>query len=480
MAVLQCLVFSFLFLSIVSPHIESAPTRPNETYYHTVGVDTFKFRFPSAKSRLNYAEKMAESLVSKGINGRGGIKLALHHDIHPSMMNSTDSAKWMRHIALHSLKRDKYRTHAIITANSTHNNQLRANASVSLLSGYRYGANFIVNVGIGTPSRKEIKMNFDTANDVSWLQCHDIKRSSSYERLTCSNSCNREVTGVSCNHKLNRCNYWIQFDTGGQLKARMSKDTLWLGSRPTHEFTFGCVYNYRGSNSDPSIGLLALSRNSLSMPSQTASQYKGKFSYCLPNYLNPPDTGSLRLGPGSIPSRSKFTPLLSNPWAKSWYFVGLKGISVGSRRLKISPDVFKFHSGGRGGTIIDSGVMFSRLVKPAYDALRAAFVKNTGLPLTKPQPENPFDTCFNFSSIKTLRVPSIMFHFQNGMRLRIHKEGILTPVSQTVSCLAFQRARMNDLSIVGTLQQQRYIVSFDKHRKQVGFASVRSCTHTVL
>jgi hypothetical protein len=129
---------------------------------------------------------------------------------------------------------------------------------------------------------------------------------------------------------------------------------------------------------------------------------------------------------------------------------------------------------------VDSGVLFSQLVQPAYDALTAAFLKQFKLtPRKKSElpPELPFETCFNYTGdIAKLEIPGITFHFNDGVDLPISRKGILAAVPEETICLAFYPSGGSDLSILGTLQQQGYTVSFDQNNKKIGFAPVGTCS----
>ena len=398
----------------------------------------------------------------------GVMKVSVHSN---PTMNSSD---WSN-VVLQS----KHRAQVLISrlhpasgnSNSTYFHRLSASANVPVVSGNSDGTSYIVNVGFGTPPKQNMKMNFDTASDVSWLRCDYSARSSTYKRLDCK-SCYRQVEGVACNGQ-DQCILQAQYINGNQIMAHMSQDTLWLGSQSLPNFRFGCGYNFNGFQGNASIGRLALGRNSLSLPSQ---ERRRVFSYCLPDFLNPKGKGSLTLGDAaSIPSTSKFTALMSNPMATSWYFVGITGISVGGTRLNIPPKIFQFNSRG-GGTIVDSGVLITQLAQPAYNALRAAFLNQMKLSPRKAQPQLPLETCFTYSGdIAKLQIPPITFHFQDGLNLPINQRGILAPVSEDVICLAFQPSTSNDLNVIGTLQQQGYTISFEQDRKRIGFAPVRTC-----
>ena len=379
-----------------------------------------------------------------------------------------------------------YRAHALMSrlhaagsnsSSTAYMHQLSSNAA-PVVSGNSDGTTYIVNVGFGTPPKQNIKMKFDTASDVSWLSCDYSGGSSTHKRLDCK-SCDRQAEGVSCNTQ-NQCILEARYADGKQIMAHMSEDTLWVGSQSFPDFAFGCGYNFKGfedSTNRPSIGSLAFGRNSLSLPSQA----RRLFTYCVPDFMNPKQKGWLSLGDAaSIPSASMFTALLSNPMATSWYFVQISGISVGGTRLNISPQIFQFNSGGSGGTILDSIVLMSQLVPPAYNALRAAFLNHTKEMKLTPRdmrPELPLDTCFTYTGdIAKLQIPAITFHFQDGLNLPINQKGIVSRLSDDVICLMFHPSVSNDLNIIGALQQQGYTISFDKDRKKIGFAPVTTCS----
>jgi hypothetical protein len=79
------------------------------------------------------------------------------------------------------------------------------------------------NVGCGTPLKQNMKLNFDTAKDVSWLKCDYKSGSSTYKNLDCK-SYYPYMDGVACDRK-NQCN--LQY----QLSTHTNQDTLWMGSQ---------------------------------------------------------------------------------------------------------------------------------------------------------------------------------------------------------------------------------------------------------
>jgi len=74
------------------------------------------------------------------------------------------------------------------------------------------------------------------------------------------------------------------------------------------------------------------------------------------------------------------TPLIQSPKIPSFYYLSLKGITVGSTRLQVPESAFALTNNGTGGTIIDSGTSFTTLPLQVYRRLRAAFVSQVKLP----------------------------------------------------------------------------------------------------
>jgi hypothetical protein len=267
--------------------------------------------------------------IVQGLLEKAEAEVVLKVSLHPNPNLSLNSTDWSN-----ALLQSRYRANALTSrlqaassnSTSTYIQPLGTRGNVPVVSGNLDGTTYIVTVGFGTPATQNIKVNFDTAFDVSWLKCDYSAGSSTYKRLDCK-SCYSDVDSVACNGE-NQCILESQFLNGDQISAHMSQDTLWLGSQSFENFGFGCGYDFKGYSGNPSVGRLGLSKGSLSLPSQSKIRI---FSYCLPDFLNPKQEGKLRVGQDvSIPSNSKFTAMLSNPIASTWYFVGISGITVGA------------------------------------------------------------------------------------------------------------------------------------------------------
>ncbi|CAN1342841.1 Protein ASPARTIC PROTEASE IN GUARD CELL 1 [Linum perenne] len=82
------------------------------------------------------------------------------------------------------------------------------------------------------------------------------------------------------------------------------------------------------------------------------------------------------------------------------------------------------------------------------------------------------DTCYDMSGMKSVKVPTVAFHFSGGGRAwNLPAANYLIPVdSDGTFCFAFAPTS-SSLSIIGNVQQQGTRVSFDLANKRVGFST---------
>ncbi|KAL0848007.1 hypothetical protein Bca101_021254 [Brassica carinata] len=338
---------------------------------------------------------------------------------------------------------------------------------------------YIVKANIGTPAQPML-VALDTSNDVTWVPCSgcvgcassvlfDPSKSSTSRTLQCEATQCKQAPNPTCTVSKS-CGFNMTYG-GSTITASLSQDTLTLTNDAIPNYTFGCINKATGT-SLPAQGLMGLGRGPLSLISQTQNLYKSTFSYCLPNSKSTSFSGTLRLGPKFQPVRIKTTPLLKNPRRSSLYYVNMVGIRVGNKIVDIPPSALAFNPATGAGTIFDSGTVYTRLVEPAYVAVRNEFrrrVKNANATSL-----GGFDTCYSGSVV----FPSVTFMFA-GMNVTLPPDNLLIHSSSgSTSCLAMAAAPNNVnsvLNVIASMQQQNHRVLIDLPNSRLGI-SRETCT----
>ncbi|KAK4774978.1 hypothetical protein SAY86_009913 [Trapa natans] len=346
-------------------------------------------------------------------------------------------------------------------------------SSVPIASGRQIvqSPTYVARVQIGTPEQTML-MALDTSNDAAWVPCSgcigcasstvfDPAKSTSFKAVGCQAAQCQQVPNPTCSGSA--CSFNMTYG-GSSIAAGLFQDTFRLATDPVAEYTFGCIQKVTGTSAPPQ-GLLGLGRGPLSLVSQAQRLYKSTFSYCLPSFRSLSFSGSLRLGPAGQPIRIKYTPLLRNPRRSSLYYVNLMGIRVGRKVVDIPPEALAFNPTTGAGTVFDSGTVFTRLVEPAYVAVRDAFrarMRNATVSSL-----GGFDTCY---SVPVL-APTITFMFA-GMNMTLPMDNILIhSTAGSLSCLAMAAAPSNVnsvLNVIASMQQQNHRVLFDVPNSRLG------------
>lgn len=221
-------------------------------------------------------------------------------------------------------------------------------------------------------------------------------------------------------------------------------------------------------------GVLGLGRGSTSLATQMANRNAAfRLAYCLAD-TDEPLGSALVFGPGEgVDSTLDFTPLVHHPHVDTFYFVNLIGVTVNGVKLPIPSNVFQITSKGDGGTIIDMSTRFSRLPKIAFDHVVKAMQELIHLPTT----EVPgFHLCYSMANSDILRVPPLTLTFQNNATMTLPMENLFISASDQadVMCLAMVPAHRGSPTIIGSTQQQNFLMVVDTTRSRLGFTR-RQC-----
>ncbi|XP_052204140.1 protein ASPARTIC PROTEASE IN GUARD CELL 2 [Diospyros lotus] len=347
-----------------------------------------------------------------------------------------------------------------------------------VVSGMEQGSGeYFVRIGVGSPPRSQY-MVIDSGSDIVWVQCQpcnqcyrqsdpvfDPANSASFAGVSCSSAVCDRLENSGCHE--GRCRYEVLYGDGSYTKGTLALETLTFGRTAVRNVAIGCGHRNQGMFVG-AAGLLGLGGGSLSFVGQLGGQTGGAFSYCLVS-RGTSSTGSLDFGQGALPVGAAWVPLLSNPRAPSFYFIGLAGLGVGGVRLPIPEDLFRLTETGDGGVVMDTGTAVTRFPVAAYGAFRDAFVSQTAsLPRTA-SGVSIFDTCYDLNGFVSVRVPTVSFYFTGGPILTLPARNFLIPVDEAGTfCFAFA-ASPSGLSIIGNIQQEGIQISFDGANGFAGF-----------
>lgn len=391
-------------------------------------------------------------------------------------------------LVLTRLKRDSARVNSLFTRLELALNQVNKSdlhpteteirpeqLSTPVSSGITQGSGeYFSRIGVGTPA-KPFYMVLDTGSDVNWLQCQpcsdcyqqsdpifDPTHSSSYAVLSCDSQQCQAIDVSACRN--GKCLYQVSYGDGSFTVGEYITETVTLGnSGAVRGISMGCGHDNEGLFVG-AAGLIGLGGGSLSFTSQIKAS---SFSYCLVD-RDSGKSSSLEFNSAS-PGDSVNAALLRNSKLDTFYYVGITGISVGGRTVSLPPATFALDQSGRGGIIVDCGTAVTRLQTEAYNSLRDEFVRQTQN-LRSTTGFALFDTCYDLSSLRSVTVPTVSFHFGGGKSWLLPAKNYLIPVdSAGTFCFAFAPSSQA-LSIIGNVQQQGTRVSFDLGSSLVGFS----------
>ncbi|KAI9157301.1 hypothetical protein LWI28_020147 [Acer negundo] len=336
---------------------------------------------------------------------------------------------------------------------------------------------YIVRAKIGTPPQSML-MAMDTSNDAAWIPCTGCVgcsssvfapvKSTTFKTLGCQAAQCKQVPNPTCGD--GACAFNLTYG-GSTIAANLSQDVVTLATDAVPAYTFGCIKAATGSSIPPQ-GLLGLGRGPLSLLAQTQNLYSSTFSYCLPSFKSLNFSGSLRLGPVGQPKTIKYTPLLKNPRRSSLYYVNLFAIRVGRKVVDIPSTALAFNPTTGAGTIFDSGTVFTRLVTPAYTAVRDEFRRRVSRNLRRNVTVTSlggFDTCYTVPIVS----PTITFMF-SGMNVTMPPDNLLIhSTAGSTTCLAMAAAPDNVnsvLNVIANMQQQNHRLLYDVPNSRLGVA----------
>lgn len=342
---------------------------------------------------------------------------------------------------------------------------------------------FLMDLSIGTPAVPYAAI-IDTGSDLVWTQCKpcvecfnqstpvfDPSSSSTYSALPCSSSFCADLPTSKCT-TATKCGYTYTYGDSSSTQGVLAAETFTLAKEKLPGVAFGCGDTNEGEGFTQGAGLVGLGRGPLSLVSQLGLD---KFSYCLTSL---DDTSKSPLLLGSLAAISKTaassvqtTPLVKNPSQPSFYYVNLKGLTVGSTHITLPSSAFSVQADGTGGVIVDSGTSITYLELQGYRALKKAFAAQMKLPAADGSGIG-LDLCFAApaSGVDQVEVPKLVLHL-DGADLDLPAENYMVLDSGSGAlCLTVMGSR--GLSIIGNFQQQNIQFVYDVGGDTLSFAPV--------
>lgn len=395
------------------------------------------------------------------------------------------------------------------------------NAPTSTTTLSPYNGAYSISLSFGTPPQS-VPMVMDTGSSFSWLPCtkryvcrncsvssQNIstfipKQSSSSKIVGCKNpkcgwihkSFDPNSSCQDCQQSETNCTqicppYIILYGLGSTGGIPMV-ETLTMPHKKIENFLIGCSL----FSSNQPAGVAGFGRGISSLPSQLGLK---KFSYCLVSHKfdNTPKSSFLSMDSESDSGRKteslSYTPLLRNPGRpgnsalSEYYYVSLRKITVGGKKVKVPYQQLIPDSDGNCGTIVDSGSTFTYMNKAVFNVVADAFSEQVKGYKRAESVESltGLRPCFDITGYKDVRIPELKLHFKGGAEMELPLENYFFVVSDnrsSVLCLTVvtdntllsPELLSGPSVILGNFMMQNFHVEFDLRNERLGFRQ-QSC-----
>eukprot|EP00253_Pinus_taeda_P030596 PITA_30596 len=355
---------------------------------------------------------------------------------------------------------------------------------------------YSIKFSLGTPAQ-DLLLIMDTGSDLVWVPCTRNyscincpvnsaangvflpRISSSLHLVTCADPVcqifhgnKTELLCKNCAGTLKNCSetcppYGIQYGRGSTAGLLLT-ETLSLP-----------LENGRGE--------LAITNFAVGCSIVSAQQPSDRFAYCLQSHqFDEENQKSLMvLGDKALPSdiTLNYTPFLINSRAPPsssygvYYYIGLRGVSIGGKRLKLPSKLLGFDSEGNGGAIIDSGTTFTVLTEEIFDQIAGQFASQIGYArIGDVEARTGMGLCYNVSGIENIVLPEFAFHFKGGSDMVLpvanyfsYFESFDTICLTMISSRGILEVEVGPAVILGNYQQQDFYLLYDRENNRLGF-----------
>ncbi|GJN25974.1 hypothetical protein PR202_gb13864 [Eleusine coracana subsp. coracana] len=403
--------------------------------------------------------------------------------------------------------------------------QQHGTGTTTKLYSHSYGG-YAFTALLGTPAQ-QVAMLLDTGSQLTWVpctsryQCRNCsfssssiptfipKRSSTSRLIGCHNpscqwvhskSSNKSSSNSKCDGTNNNvCPPYAVVYGSGSTAGLLIADTLRTGAGGMvmkKNLVLGCSLV---SVHQPPSGLAGFGRGAPSLPAQLGLN---KFSYCLLSRRfddNTAVSGQLLLGAADhhtnlqyVPLLNKDTPAASMSPYSVYYYLALTGITVAGKPVRLPQRAFVAGANGGGGAIIDSGTTFTYLDPTVFQPVAAAIIAAVGGRYNRSREVEHalgLRPCFAIPrGGPKMELPELSFQFKGGAQMLLPLENYFVVAGIThlqkeeekdeeeeAICLAVITDIANGpvgggpAIILGSFQQQNYLLQYDLQHHRIGF-----------
>ncbi|GAB2272130.1 hypothetical protein Dimus_006950 [Dionaea muscipula] len=372
-----------------------------------------------------------------------------------------------------------------------------------------YGG-YSISLSFGTPPQS-IPLVMDTGSSLVWVPCTSRylcanctfshvdpehiptfkpKLSSSVKIVGCRNPkcgwlfgsdpesrCQRcDPSARNCSQLIACPSYVIQYGSGATLGLLLS-DALDFPGQVFSDIAFGCsIISIRQP-----AGIAGFGRTQSSLPAQLASK---KFSYCLVSRQFDDTSKSSQLvldGAGTEKVAGvKYSPFIKSPSMSpyvDYYYVSLRRIFVGGKRVMVPYKYLVPDGNGHGGAIVDSGTTLAFMEGPVRDPVASEIVRQMEgyKRAEEAEASSRLGPCFDVAGEKEVKLPGLVFQFKGGAKMEFPLSNYFALVQDGVICTTI----VSDIPsggraagpavIIGNYLQQNFYVEYDLENEKFGF-----------
>ncbi|KAI3915883.1 hypothetical protein MKW98_004324 [Papaver atlanticum] len=230
-------------------------------------------------------------------------------------------------------------------------------------------------------------------------------------------------------------------------------------------------------------GIVGLGRSSSSLASQFSASFRFPKFFALE--LKSTIEGSLYFGDGPYTSQNfrqplTYTPLLTNSFFPSDYFIDVKSIDMDGSNVTINKGLLSINKkNGVGGAKFSTLVPYTTMESSIYKAFTSVYIKTAkARGISTIAPVAPFSVCFNGSTIETrpdgFLVPEIFLRLPNNVNwiMTGPNNSPLKFIKENVYCLPFVNggSKPKTSIVIGGHQMEYSILEFDIAKSRVGYS----------